>query len=135
IHPRKNLRLAEHIAESGAVLSELKPNTPPSAQNLMARDRITSGLSLGVLVVEAAEESGSLDTAKRGERQGRLVLAVDWKGESDARRGNAQLLRHGAIPVPCAVSASVKEILGRLNTVTLSETPSEPADRRQGTLF
>jgi len=62
IHPRENARLAEAIADSGALLSELHPNAPPRGATLMARDRIISGLSLGVVVVEAEEGSGSLDT-------------------------------------------------------------------------
>ena len=76
IHPRENQPLAEAIVERGALLSELHPAAPPRGPVLMARDRITSGLSRAVVVVEAAERSGSLDTADKARRQGRLLLAV-----------------------------------------------------------
>jgi DNA processing protein len=76
IHPRQNLPLAEAIAQRGALLSELHPATPPLGPNLMARDRLISGLSRAVIVVEANEKSGSLDTAAKARRQGRLLLAV-----------------------------------------------------------
>jgi DNA processing protein len=76
IHPRENRSLAAAIESRGALLSELHPNTPPRGVNLMARDRIISGLSRAVIVVEAQEKSGSLDTAAKAKRQGRLVFAV-----------------------------------------------------------
>lgn len=76
LHPRQNVPLAERIARRGALLSEVHPDTPPSGPVLMARDRITSGLARAVIVVEAGEKSGSLDTAGRARRQGRMVLAL-----------------------------------------------------------
>lgn len=75
IHPRENLELAERIVTSGALLSELRPEAPPRGPSLMARDRIIAALSRAVIVVEASENSGTLDTAKRARRLGRLVLA------------------------------------------------------------
>ena len=76
IHPRRNIALAEEIVGRGALLSECFPNVPPRGSSLMARDRIISGLSRAVIVVEAGEESGSVDTANKALRQGRLVFAV-----------------------------------------------------------
>ena len=90
IHPRENVPLAQEIIERGALLSELHPDTPPKGQGLMARDRIISGLSRAVIVVEAAEKSGSLDTAKKATRQGRLLFAVPGSPGTDA------LIRAGA---------------------------------------
>jgi DNA processing protein len=90
IHPRENLELAERIAQRGALLSELRPNTPPRGPQLMARDRLVSGLSRAVIVVEAGERSGSLDTAARAQKQGRLVYAVPGSA------GTEQLLAGGA---------------------------------------
>ncbi len=90
IHPRENLALAEKIREHGALLSELHPNAPPSGRNLMARDRIVSGMSRAVIVIEAGEKSGSLDTAGKARRQGRLVFAVPGSPGTEA------LLREGA---------------------------------------
>ena len=76
IHPAENRDLAEAIVRCGALLSELHPNSPPRGPSLMARDRIISGLSRAVIVVEAQEKSGSLDTAAKAKRQGRVVFAV-----------------------------------------------------------
>lgn len=83
IHPRENVELAEEISGCGAVLSELHPNTPPKGQNLMARDRIISGLSRAVIVIEAGEKSGSLDTAAKAKKQGRKVYAVPGSAGTD----------------------------------------------------
>jgi DNA processing protein len=90
IHPRENAALAEAIVHRGALLSELHPNAPPRGPNLMARDRIVSGLSRAVIVVEAQERSGSLDTAAKARRQKRLLFAVP--GSS----GSQTLLAQGA---------------------------------------
>jgi DNA processing protein len=90
IHPKENAALAEEIAGGGAILSELHPNTPPKGQNLMARDRIISGLSRAVIVIEAGEKSGSLDTASKAIKQGRLVYAVPGSAGTD------QLIADGA---------------------------------------
>jgi DNA processing protein len=76
IHPRENVELAREIAGRGAVISEYHPNTPVKGPQLMARDRIVSGLSLAVIVVEAGSMSGSVDTAEKARRQGRKVFAV-----------------------------------------------------------
>jgi len=93
IHPRENAELAQEIVKRGALLSELHPAAPPRGQQLMARDRIISGLARGVLVVEAGEKSGSLDTAAKARRQGRLVLAVPGSP------GTEQLLASGAMRI------------------------------------
>jgi DNA processing protein len=90
IHPRENADLAEQIIGCGAILTELHPNTPPKGQNLMARDRIISGLSRAVIVIEAGEKSGSLDTASKAIKQGRLVYAVPGSAGTD------QLIASGA---------------------------------------
>jgi len=94
IHPRSNIELAERIAADGALLSEVPPNAPPRGHQLMARDRITSGLSKAVIVVEAAERSGSLDTALKARKQKRLVCAVDIGSE-----GTSKLLATGAVSI------------------------------------
>ena len=93
IFPRENIALAEEIAERGAVLSELRPTTPASGPSLMARDRIVSGLSRAVIVVEARERSGTMDTARRAKAQDRLLIAVPGSEGCDL------LLRQGAIPL------------------------------------
>lgn len=99
IHPRENLELAEAIVERGAMISEVHPNTPPSGQTLMARDRIISGLSRAVIVVEAGLKSGSLDTAAKARRQGRLVFAVPGSPGTDELllSGDAERLVPGEV--------------------------------------
>jgi DNA processing protein len=98
VHPRENAELAARIAQHGAVLSELLPNTAPRGPQLMARDRLISGLSQAVIVVEAGTQSGSLDTAHRAEKQGRLVYAVPGSPGTDG------LLRLGAKQVDATTS-------------------------------
>ena len=98
IHPRENTELAEKIVSCGAILSELHPNTPPKGQNLMARDRIISGLSRAVFVIEAGEKSGSLDTASRAIKQGRMLYAVPGStGTDQLIAGGAQRIDPTAI--------------------------------------
>ncbi|MBI5030205.1 MAG: DNA-protecting protein DprA [Chloroflexi bacterium] len=92
IHPRENISLADEVANGhGAVISEFHPTAPPTGPNLMARDRVTSGLARGVIVVEAARASGSLDTAKRARKQKRRVFAV-----RDGGAGTDELIDTGA---------------------------------------
>jgi DNA processing protein len=99
IHPKENTELAGEISGSGAILSELHPNTPPKGQNLMARDRIISGLSRAVIVIEAGERSGSLDTAAKAKKQGRGVYAVPGSAGTD------QLIAGGALRIdPAAIN-------------------------------
>lgn len=91
IHPRENNALADAIAKGhGALLSEFPPNTPPQGRNLMMRDRIISGLARGVIVVQAARDSGSMDTAQRAQKQNRRVFAVCGGGDGvdELLRGN-----------------------------------------------
>ncbi len=92
IHPRSNSALAENIWNGhGAVLSEFRPDAPPSGKLLMTRNRVISGLARGVVVVQAAPKSGSLDTAGRARRQARPVFAVRGGGP-----GTEQLIQSGA---------------------------------------
>ncbi len=84
LHPRQNQPLAEKIVQQGALLSELHPDTRARGNNLMARDRIVSGLSRAVIVVAAGAQSGSLDTAAKARRQGRLLFAVPGSPGTDA---------------------------------------------------
>jgi DNA processing protein len=93
IHPRENAELAQQISSHGAVLTELLPNTPPRGLHLMARDRLISGLSRAVIVVQAAANSGSLDTAERARKQERLIYAVPGSEGTEALlKGSARRL-------------------------------------------
>jgi DNA processing protein len=97
IYPVSNRDLASRLLESGgALLTEYPPGTPPDAGHFPQRNRIISGLSLGVVVVEAALPSGSLLTATHAAEQGREVMAVPGPVRSPTSRGCHELLRNGA---------------------------------------
>ncbi len=96
IYPGEHRRLAEEIIEAGAIVSEHPPGSPPDAQNFPARNRIISGMSLGVVVIEAPLRSGALITATFAADQGREVFVVPGSVFSHASEGTNQLLRDGA---------------------------------------
>lgn len=96
IYPRENRKLAEQIAENGVVLTEFVPGTAPLPQNFPVRNRIIAGLSLGVLVVEAAAKSGALITADFALEWGRDVFAVPGPISSPNSRGTHYLIKQGA---------------------------------------
>jgi DNA processing protein len=96
IYPPENSRLFHRIASQGAILSEYPPGTPPMAGHFPGRNRIISGLSKGVLVVEAAQKSGSLLTADFALEQGREVFAVPGSVYDYGGEGVNRLLKDGA---------------------------------------
>jgi DNA processing protein len=103
IYPPENRKLAEAIvAGGGAVISELPVGTPPVAENFPTRNRLISGLCLGVVIVEAAEKSGSLITARMALEQDRQVFAVPGSPLTGGTRGSNRLLKEGARLVDCA---------------------------------
>jgi len=96
IYPRENRGLAREIAGRGAVVSEYALETPPLAENFPVRNRIISGLAVGLVVVEAARRSGSLITAKLALSQDREVMAVPGPVTSELSVGPNGLIRDGA---------------------------------------
>lgn len=121
IYPAENAVLAAQIAEMGALLSEQPPGTEPQARHFPTRNRIVSGLSQAVVVIEAAHRSGTLITARNALDQGREVMAVPGH-PMDARAGGCnQLIRDGAVLV--RHSTDVCAVLGRA-TITADNTPA-----------
>lgn len=96
IYPSENRGLADEIEASGAVISEFPMDTSPHRTNFPLRNRLISGLSLGVVVVEAARRSGSLITAAQALEQGRAVFAVPGRIDSFSSQGTHALLKDGA---------------------------------------
>src|SRR2546422_2647367 len=113
-YPPGHASLHAEIAGSGAVLTEFDPRTPPRATNFQRRNRIISGLALGVVVVEAADDSGSLITARLGLEQGREVFAVPGPIDVPTSQGPHGLLKQGATLVE-TVDDIVEELLPQLD--------------------
>lgn len=96
IYSRENIELAEQVVQHGAIVSEFPMNTPPDFRNFPPRNRLISGLSLGVLVVESSLNSGSLITAQWALEQGKEVFAVPGNIDSIYSRGTHKLIKEGA---------------------------------------
>jgi len=96
IYPPEHEKLFNDIAAQGAVITEYPFGTPPNAPNFPSRNRIISGISLGVVVVEATDKSGSLITARIAGEQGREVFAVPGSIDSAGSKGTNKLIKEGA---------------------------------------
>ena len=99
VYPYENKALFRSVEQNGCLLSEYPPGTKPYSSHFPVRNRIISGLSLGVLVVEAPEKSGALITADHALEQGRDVFVLPANVGVDSCSGNLKLLRDGGIPV------------------------------------
>lgn len=111
VYPAENAELAEQIASNGALVTEMPIGSAPLAQNFPRRNRIISGMSLGVLVAEAPEKSGALNTVNHAIDQGRDVFAIPHNIFSKMGRGTNALIQDGAKLV-----MHVSDVLQELNT-------------------
>jgi len=122
VYPETNAELAVRIAAQGALLSEFPPGTRPLPHHFPRRNRLISGLALGVLVVEARHRSGSLITARLAAEQGREVFALPGSIHNPLARGCHRLIRDGARLVE-----TVEEVLAGLQTDLFGALAAGPA--------
>src|SRR5690606_9329693 len=127
VYPATHRQLAARIVDEGsALVSEFPLDTPPQAGNFPRRNRLISGLSLGVLVIEASRSSGSLITARLAAEQGREVYAIPGSIHHPGARGCHQLIREGATLVE-SVEDILQELRGWQNMAPLPEAPVIPS--------
>ncbi|MBM3243735.1 MAG: DNA-protecting protein DprA [Candidatus Omnitrophica bacterium] len=119
LYPEENKGLAEKISENGAVVSEFPLDARPLPQNFPRRNRLISGMSLGLLVVEAAQNSGALITADFALEQGREIFAIPGKIDSLNSFGTNELIKQGAKPV-----TNLDDILEEFNFSSYPEVRS-----------
>jgi DNA processing protein len=128
LYPPENEGLARRIAETGgALLTEMPFGWEPRARDFPRRNRIISGLSLGVVVVEAAAKSGSLHTARFAAEQGRIVLAVPGSPLDPRAEGTNDLIREGAILVGRAAHV-IEAVASQVDLLTPPPQAYEPGD-------
>jgi DNA processing protein len=128
VYPEENRGLYDALAHDGAIVAELPLGSEPQARHFPRRNRIISGVALGVVVVEAAAKSGSLITARYGLEQGREVFAVPGSPLDPRARGCNDLLRNGATLTENA--ADILAQLGPLLHGTPARREAVPAQRR-----
>jgi DNA processing protein len=130
LYPADNAALAEKILPQGAHLSEMPLGWEPRAKDFPRRNRIISGLAMGTIVVEAAERSGSLLTARQATDQGRLVFAVPGSPLDPRAAGTNRLIKEGATLVTSSadVLSEIRPMIGRppASMFNLGETEAEP---------
>jgi len=124
LYPPENQKLSQQIKRQGAVISEFPLATKPLRMNFPRRNRIISGLSIGVLVIEAAQKSGALITANFALEQNREVFALPGKADSPFSRGTHSLIKEGA-----KLIEDIDDILSELNVEIKSEGKTHESTR------
>ncbi len=134
IYPAENARLAEAIVERGALISEYPMRTPPDRFNFPERNHLIAALSLGTLVVEAAEKSGALITAREALEENRFVFAVPGDITRENSRGTNSLIQAGAklVQMPEDILAEMQHQLRGLLREREGRETGAPADRELG---
>jgi DNA processing protein len=134
IYPPEHRALADKMIESGAVISDYAPGTPPDATNFPPRNRIISGLSLAVVVIEAGETSGALITAEFAAEQGREIFAVPGSILAPQSKGTNKLIQNGALPL-----LSVNDLMQALDLTRMGDHKAArkviPADETEARLM
>jgi DNA processing protein len=134
IYPPEHRALAEKMIGQGAIISDYAPGTPPDASNFPPRNRIISGLSLAVVVIEAGETSGALITAEFAAEQGREVFAVPGSILAPQSKGTNKLIQNGALPL-----LSVNDLMQALDLTRMGEQKTArkiiPADETEARLM
>ena len=138
VYPASGKQLAERISRAGALVSEFPPGSPPLRSHFPSRNRIISGLSLGVLVIEAGLNSGTLITARQAAEQGRDVFALPGSLHNPMVKGCHRLIREGARLVETVgdvmselvplASALASELQSRINSPATQEDSKEETD-------
>ena len=134
IYPPEHRGLAEQMMGRGAIISDYAPGTPPDASNFPPRNRIISGLSLAVVVIEAGETSGALITAEFAAEQGREIFAVPGSILAPQSKGTNKLIQQGALPL-----LSVNDLMQALDLTRVGEHKAArkiiPADETEARLM
>jgi len=123
VYPPENKALAKRICGNGAIVSEFPPGTIPESYNFPRRNRVISGISCGVIVVEAGEKSGALITARYALEQNRVVFAVPGPIDSPMSDGTFRLIKDGAVPVKSA--ADIFEHISAVSFAPLLAAPPQ----------
>jgi DNA processing protein len=130
IYPPEHRQMAEQMMRNGAIVSDYAPGTPPDASNFPPRNRIISGLSLAVVVIEAGETSGALITAEFAAEQGREVFAVPGSILAPQSKGTNKLIQQGALPL-----LSVNDLMQALDLTRMGDQKAArkilPADETE----
>ena len=134
IYPPEHRGLAQQMMQRGAIISDYAPGTPPDASNFPPRNRIISGLSLAVVVIEAGETSGALITAEFAAEQGREIFAVPGSILAPQSKGTNKLIQNGALPL-----LSVSDLMQALDLTRMGEHKAArkiiPADETEARLM